>query len=120
VGLPRLEKRGSTRVAVTLTGHCRIGNRHLRDAVADLSEGGLYLQTREPAPVGTPVRMALALPLVGEARICTLVGVVAWRELDGLGRQRGLGVSFDAADMVPADRRSLLGFISDRQAPSPP
>lgn len=53
--------------------HCRIGNRYVKDAVADLSEGGSYLKTREPAREGTPVRVALALPFGDGPKHCTLV-----------------------------------------------
>jgi len=106
------EKRVSPRIPVTLTAHCRIGTRHLKDAVVDLSQGGLYLETREAAPVGTPVRLALALPAAGGADICTLVGAVARRELDARGRQKGLGVAFAEAEMEPSHWRSLSGFLS--------
>src|SRR4051812_29507098 len=90
------EKRSHPRLAVTLTAHCRIGNRFIRDAIADLSEGGLYLRTKEPAREGTPVRVAIALPYDDGPKFCTLVGNVARVDRDPRGRLLGLGVSFDA------------------------
>jgi Tfp pilus assembly protein PilZ len=110
----RPDKRSSPRVPVSLMAHCRIGNRHVRDAVGDLSQGGLYLKTREAATVGTQVRMALALPVIDGPHICTLVGAVAWRELDVHGRQRGLGVAFREAEIGLTDRKSLAGFLQGR------
>ena len=107
------EKRVSPRVPVALTAHCRIGTRHLKDAVVDLSEGGLFLETRAAAAVGTPVRMALALPVGTE--ICTLVGAVARQELDARGRPKGLGVAFEEAAIDPSHRRTLAGFLQSRQ-----
>src|SRR4051812_35203157 len=92
----RPEKRIHPRLAVALTAHCRIGNRFIRDAVADLSQGGLYLKTKEPAREGTPVRVALALPYEDGPKFCTLVGCVARIDRDPRGRLLGLGVCFDA------------------------
>jgi hypothetical protein len=105
-----MEKRGSPRIPVTLTAHCRIGNRYVKDAVADLSEGGLYLRTREPAREGTPVRVALALPFVDGPRYCTLVGLVARVDRDARGFLKGLGVSFDGS-LPSGDREALHGFL---------
>lgn len=106
------EKRVFPRIPVALTAHCRIGNRFVKDAVADLSEGGLYLKTREPAREGTPVRVALALPFSDGPRYCTLVGTVARIDKDAKGYSRGLGVSFQGLDSHLGDRDALRGFLS--------
>jgi uncharacterized protein (TIGR02266 family) len=108
----RAEKRVFPRIPVALTAHCRIGNRFVRDAVADLSEGGLYLRTREPAREGTPVRVALALPFLDGPKFCTLVGTVARVDRDGRGVLRGLGVCFQEVDTHLSDREALKGFLS--------
>jgi uncharacterized protein (TIGR02266 family) len=106
------EKRTFPRIPVALTAHCRIGNRFVRDAIADLSEGGLYLKTREPARLGTAVRVALALPFPDGPRYCTLVGSVARVDRDSRGHSRGLGVSFAGGDLQMTDRDALKGFLS--------
>lgn len=106
------EKRGFPRVAVSLTAHCRIGNRFTRDAVVDLSSGGLYLRTRELAKKGTPVRVALALPYEGGPKFCTLVGSVAREDRDPFGKLRGYGVSLDPAQTPLHDRTLLSTFVS--------
>ena len=105
------EKRVFPRMSVSLTAHCRIGNRYVRDAVGDLSEGGLYLKTREPARQGTPVRVAIALPYADGPRFCTLVGEVARLDRDPKGILRGLGVSFLGQEIAALDREALHGFI---------
>ncbi|GMU61839.1 MAG: hypothetical protein AMXMBFR34_36020 [Myxococcaceae bacterium] len=110
------EKRVFPRVAVTLTAHCRIGNRFVRDAVVDLSEGGLYLKTREPAREGTPVRVAIALPALDGVRFCTLVGSVARVDRDAKGSAKGLGVCFSGQDITLSDRQTLTGFVRARAA----
>jgi hypothetical protein len=106
------EKRGSKRVSVTLVAHCRIGNRFTREAVIDLSSGGLYLRTRELAKKGTPVRVALALPHDGGPRFCTLVGAVVREDRDPFGKLKGLGVSFDPAQTPLHDRTVLTTFVT--------
>jgi uncharacterized protein (TIGR02266 family) len=110
------EKRVFVRVPVVLTAHCRIGNRFIRDAVADLSEGGLYLKTREPAREGTPVRVALALPHEEGPRFCTLVGNVARVDRDKRGILKGLGVSFSTEEIGSSDYTTLQSFISHAAA----
>jgi hypothetical protein len=97
---------------VTLTAHCRIGTRFIRDSVADLSQGGLYLKTKEPAREGTPVRVAIALPHQDGPKFCTLVGSVARVDRDPRGRLLGLGVCFDASQTALYDRTTLSQFIA--------
>lgn len=108
---PTSEKRLFPRLPVSLTAHCRIGNRYVRDPIADLSLGGLFLRTRERAKAGTPVRVALALPSSGGPSYCTLVGSVTRVGHDG-GVNRGLGVSFVGEEIDQADRRALERFVT--------
>lgn len=105
-----------SRLQVVLTAHCRIGNRFVRDAVSDLSEGGLYLKTRETAQSGTAVRVALALPFPEGPRYCTLGGTVARIDRDGRGLSRGLGVRFEDAELL--DRESLRSYLR-KSSPRP-
>lgn len=106
------EKRLFPRLVVTLTAHCRIGNRYVRDPIGDLSLGGLFLRTRERAKEGTPVRVALALPSLHGPRYCTLVGNVARVDRDLAGTFRGLGVSFAEEQIGAADRLALERFFA--------
>ncbi|MBX5484438.1 MAG: PilZ domain-containing protein [Myxococcaceae bacterium] len=106
------EKRASPRVRVSLTAHCRIGNRFVRDPIADLSTGGLYLKTKEPAREGLPVRVALALPDKDGPRFLTLVGNVARLDRDEKGRLLGIGVSFSAEEIGSRDREALERFLA--------
>lgn len=110
---PAREKRSSRRVPVSLTAHCRIGNRFVRDPVADLSTGGLYLKTKEPVKEGIPVRVALALPAEDGPRFCTLVGNVARIDRDEKGRLLGIGVSFTSEEIGSVDRSALERFLDD-------
>jgi PilZ domain len=106
------EKRATPRRPVTLTGHCRIGNRFLREPVVDLSLGGLYLRTRESVKAGLPVRVALALPWDDGPRFCTLVGSIARVERDPRGLLKGVGVCFAREQIAGADRETLQSFLN--------
>ena len=111
-----VDKRVSPRVAVTLTAHCRIGTRYVRDFISDLSVSGLYLKTREPAREGTPIRVAVALPFSDGAKFCTLVGSIARVDRDQRGILRGLGVSFADDEIAPDDRDAISAFLQKQAA----
>jgi uncharacterized protein (TIGR02266 family) len=106
------EKRIHPRQSVALTAHCRIGNRFIRDAISDLSLGGLYLKTKEPAREGTQVRVAVALPGEDGPKFCTLVGNVARIDRDLRSRVIGLGVSFDDTQTALHDRSTLTSYLA--------
>ncbi len=107
------EKRVFRRVPVSLTAHCQIGSRFVRDAVSDLSLGGLFLQTRALAREGTPVRVALALPFeADDTTVCSFVGAVARVDRDARGFLRGLGVAFSHHESSAAAREALAGFVA--------
>ena len=108
------EKRRARRVSVALTGHCRIGNRFARNPVADLSAGGLYLKTREPAANGAPVRVAIALPYSDGPRFCTLAGCVVRVDRDEKGHLCGIGVSFSEEQIATMDRDVLEKFLAGK------
>lgn len=107
------EKRASRRVPVRLTARCQIGNRFVRDPIGDLSRGGLFLKTHEPAREGIPVRIALALPAEDGPQFLTLVGSVARVEKDERGRLVGLGVSFSEEEIAQLDRAALDTFLKN-------
>ncbi len=109
------EKRGHHRFPVELTAHCQLGTRFIKDPIADLSEGGLYLKTREPTREGTPVRVALALPYADGPRFCTLVGRIARVQRDGRGSMVGVGVRFSAEEIAAVDRATLSTFLQLRR-----
>ena len=54
----------------------------------DISLGGMFIETRAPAPFGTEVEVVTSLP--GEAVALTLPAVVRWTKPSGMGVQFGL------------------------------
>jgi uncharacterized protein (TIGR02266 family) len=58
----------------------------------DLSEGGLFIKTDSPMPIGTDVAMRLEL----EGFSLPLAGIVCWvKERDEDGKPAGMGVKLD-------------------------
>lgn len=112
-----VERRAHERLPVAMTAHCRIGPRHLRARVTDISVGGLLLKTEEMAPVGAQVRLAVNIPQPSGVRVCVLAGEVARLEVDRFGNQRGLGVRLSATSIAPVDRASLGEFVRMRGYP---
>lgn len=106
------DKRLARRVTVSLAAHCRIGDRYVRDLICDLSVGGLYLKTREPAREGTPIRVAVALPFQDGAKFCTLVGSIARVDRDQRGILLGFGVKFAGEEIAADDRRAISEFVA--------
>lgn len=53
----------------------------------DISQGGIFLISQSPLPVGTEVSLALDLPGCGS---CKIPGYVRWLKTDGFGIQFGL------------------------------
>ena len=85
--LPPAEQRGSARSPVRLplefTAH---GCWDLvRGMATDLSLGGMFIQTRHPAPSGQTV--VVRLTLCGSKRAVVLPAVVRWTKHDGMGVQ---------------------------------
>jgi hypothetical protein len=105
------EQRREVRLPVTLTAHCQLGTRYVRDVLSDLSENGLFLCTHEPASEGTRVRVALALPDAGGTRFCTLSGTVVRAQRNASGEREGLAITFDETT-ASFDREMLRGFLS--------
>jgi Tfp pilus assembly protein PilZ len=111
------EKRAARRVPVSLTAHCRIGHRFVREPVADLSLGGLYLKTREHlVREGIPVQVALALPYSDGPRFCTLAGQVVRIDRDSRGKLVGMGVSFAEQEIAPGDRSTLETYLTAKRS----
>ncbi len=77
----------------------------LSDWATDISQGGLFINTRAPLAIGTPVRILIQLP--GEPRAAELDGTVTRIATSppGAGGDRGMAVQFTG---VGAERRAEL------------
>ena len=68
--------------------------------VSDLSEGGFYIDTINPLPVGTTIGFRFFLPGMGPDALIIGEGTVAWQR-----RHLGMGVRFIALD------EESLGYV---------
>lgn len=80
------------------------------DAVAlEIGGGGIFVESREPAPEGSLLTLRIALPV---GRRFTVLGRVvrtvhgSWARL----RRTGMGIQF--VDLGAEDRRALLDYIN--------
>jgi type IV pilus assembly protein PilZ len=82
----------------------------LSDWATNISQGGLFINTRKPLPVGTEVKILIQLP--GAAFPCELHGRVARvTEFDNAANMvPGMGIQFMAVD--EAKRRELDEFVT--------
>lgn len=65
--------------------------------ILNMSEGGVYIQTDEPLPVGSEILIRLFIPpqikLLGE-----LIGKVAWVNTGNFPLPKGMGVKFEMTE----------------------
>ena len=74
----------------------------------DISEGGLFVATRQVLPVGTEVNVTFTLPGVREIRAD---GIVAWQR-DPLHGDPGMGIQFN--HLEAEDRALIQRFVAKR------
>ena len=108
--LTAAERREYPRLPLGLWAHCQIDGMVSQEALGDLSVGGLYLRTSNPAPMGARVRIVLGLPYIGGQRVCSLAGRVVWVDRNS-AQIKGLGVQFDE-ETGNADAQLLRGFLA--------
>lgn len=108
-----VSQRNAPRVPLRLRVHCGIGDeeRELRDYCINVSTGGLFIETLDPPPVATPLRLEFFLP--GQSRPIRCRGRVAWLNAkDGQQNPRlpkGMGVQF--VDISLEDMCLIRSFI---------
>lgn len=77
--------------------------------INELGGGGLFVEAIKPLPLGTPIRIELALP--GSDTIISASGRVAWvrAEFDPKGVPPGMGVEFQMVS--PYDRQRIVDIV---------
>ncbi len=79
-----------------------------QDEVTNLSNGGLFLRTDRPLPVGTILYMSIDAGLSdGPIKV---VGKVAWERPTGESEPAGIGVSF--MPLEPSEQRRLAAYLA--------
>jgi molecular chaperone DnaK len=122
------ENRRGPRVAIGLGVRISYGSagpaidRH----TVNVSQGGVFVRTREPQPPGTPVHLDISLQ--GGAKVIRGTGVVVWATAPSAPgeppREPGMGIRFEVLD--PASRAAVdeivaaQGFAGAPGEPPPP
>lgn len=91
------DKRRKTRVPFEVKIEYRTVGSFLSDWSANISQGGLFIQTANPLKEGTSVRMIFSLP--GIPLLFDLNGRVRWTQPGaGAGKPAGMGIEFVHVD----------------------
>ena len=99
------EKRNFTRVGFTVSALLQGEGVAIKGEVRDLSLHGVYIETTELLPVGTPVEITIYLSATTEPIVINVSGTVA-RLVPG-----GIGCSFDKMDVDSfAHLRSIISY----------
>ncbi len=114
------KKRRHDRIeAPTLSLEIESGERSRRRFLRDLSQGGVYIRTRDVQAVGTEVRLELTPPdwdhpikLLGE-----VVRIATAKDDDGDAIPVGMGLRFK--DVGPKNRELLAELLSEYEAAAP-
>jgi uncharacterized protein (TIGR02266 family) len=100
---PEDSRRKDYRASVVLQLQYRNAGHLLVSYCTNLSRGGLFVQSTEPLPPGSPLTLTLQIP--GEDEPVALEAVVRWsRSFDADEGPAGMGVSFDDVDDVLGER----------------
>ncbi len=110
------ERRKFPRVLVRVLVDFESPDTYLYDYSNDLSEGGIFIETENPMPIGTPLTLRFTLP--GLDRVFEGKGKVAWlnegRTATAIKNSfaRGMGVEISAMD--DEDRRLVKEYIAKK------
>lgn len=109
----KVSQRNAPRVPLKLSVHYGVGDeeRQLHEYSINVSTGGLFIETGDPPPVSTPLRLEFFLPDQEQPIRCR--AQVAWINTeDGqqhLRQPKGMGVQF--VDVGLEDMRLIRSFI---------
>lgn len=109
----QVRQRNAPRVPLKLIVHYGVGDeeRQLQDFSINVSTGGLFIETDDPSPVATPLRLEFFLP--GQQHPIRCRGQVAWLNAESGQHHprlpKGMGVQF--VDVSLEDMRLIRSFI---------
>ena len=110
------ENRRAPRVAIGLGVRIAYGStsEFIDRHTVNISQGGIFVRTRDPQPPGTPVHLDISLQ--GGARVIRGTGVVVWTGApSGPGeprREPGMGIRFD--NLEPASRAAVDAIVAEQ------
>lgn len=105
-----VNQRAAERVEVDIQVDCRDEGNFLFASIRNLSELGIFVETRAPAPPGTRLKIDFVLPISG-AKI-SASGVVVWTNAYREGQENlnpGMGIRF--LDLNDTSRQKICDLI---------
>lgn len=104
------DRRSSERIAVTWSVDCRTGATFLYASIRNISEMGIFVETRDPLPVGTTLTLFFAPP--GSDDPFLLTGRVQWvNKLKPLADNPNPGMGIRFVDLTSEARERLVEVI---------
>lgn len=112
--IPPGDRRAEERAAFAIDIGLHSATQFFSGISGDLSEGGLFVATYTPKPVGTELHVSFVLPPVGGiGASISAPAIVAWvRNAEGSGAEPGMGLRFFA--LKDEDRRAIERFMKLR------
>jgi len=108
--MPETERRYFRRVQKVIEFHCTTSGLSLTGRIRDLSEGGVFVDTPDPLPAGTPVSFTFAMqpeqPILGR-------GLVRWC-------QGAVGMGIQFLTLSEEDRATIRRFVAMEPPPPTP
>jgi len=102
--LKSVEMRTTKRLPVRVMVEYESIEDFLIDYTANISIGGMFIQTDKPLPVGTRFRLRLQIP--ERSKPIETFGEVCWAMTDNaFGAQQGMGIRFD--DLAANDEKQV-------------
>ncbi len=111
------ERRKHVRILVRVLVDFESPDTYLYDYSSNLSEGGIFIETDTPSPVGTELTLRFTLP--GLDRVFEAKSVIRWLNQAGENGNHpvpslGPGMGIEFLEMEPADKDLIKSFIQDK------
>ena len=101
------EKRQSKRIPFKLKVDCQYQGNFLFEYATDISQHGIFIETREPLKVGTQVALQFTLP--DEKKTMEVVGKVMWTNPATSGSKNpGMGIEFNGLSDIDKETITTL------------
>jgi len=91
-----IERRSSPRTDLVVRVNYQTVDDLFSEFARNINEGGIFIETEAPQPIGTSVQLEFKLP--GADRPIEVVGRVVREEQGGSSGARGIGIEFDNLD----------------------
>lgn len=105
--IAKTEKRQSKRVPLKLKVDYQYAGNFLFEHASDISQHGIFIETREPLKMGTDVTLQFNLP--DEARTLDVAGKVVWVNPSGNSKNPGMGIQFHS--LSDLDKETITSLV---------